>query len=203
MSLSILYSGHLGHTTHRFTWGWLWNTDFDALCPSFLYDCNITIRSSWISRSINLSSDKAAIRLQSLLAAGKSNRQIFAQHFKEAGPDSLRHYFSFDISINHWHSCHYHLKKKHLLTSKPIGDHVQLLLSLHYFLPVIFAELPVVWASSPYNTTWGFWEQGHWWVLEMPGQRSRNHLCLDLLLVWKHFRSKTGLNGKKESAEII
>lgn len=51
-------------------------------------------------------------------------------------------------------------KKNPKPSCKPIKDHVQLLFSLHYFLSVIFAEFPFVWASSPYKSMRGFWEQG-------------------------------------------
>lgn len=71
MSLSILYSCHVGHTTHKFIWGCFYTTGFNILCLPLLYNCNKTIRTFCI---LPLSSDKAAARLRSLLAAGKSNQ---------------------------------------------------------------------------------------------------------------------------------
>lgn len=95
-----------------------------------------------------MSSEKGATRLHSLLAAGKSNWQIFTQHFEEAGPDSLQRYFSFDISVNHQNSCHYHLNAEKQGHKAPCAIAALLapfltlfLLSCHLFEPVHFTNL--------------------------------------------------------------
>lgn len=142
---------------------------FDALCPSLLCDCNITIRSSWISApSICLLIKQQQGCIACWLLGRVTGKYLHSISKKQDLTQcSITSDLTSVLTIKIHVTIIWKKKKKQkqtnqnqLLRSKAIKDHVQLLFSLHYFWPVIFAELPFVWASSPYKSTWCFWEQG-------------------------------------------
>lgn len=135
---------------------------FDAFWPFLLCDCNIKIRSSCNSPpSICL-----LIKQQQGCTACWLLGRVTGKHLhsisKKQGLThcSITSVLTSVLTIKIHVTITWKKTKKQLLRSKPIKDHVQLLLSLHYSLPGVFAELPFVWASSPCKSVWGFWEQG-------------------------------------------